>query len=58
MIKMILAFILFSLVFYFGIEYFRKLTKKEKWTLTKNLGYAILCSVLAIIFLSLIVFLF
>lgn len=58
---MIKIFIMFAIVFaicYFGIDSYRKLTGKEKLTLTKLVGYSILCNVLAIGILSAIVILF
>ena len=38
MAKMIIAFISLFIIFFFGIDIFRKLTKKEKISLTKWLG--------------------
>lgn len=58
MIKILLAFILAFAVCYFGIDGYRKLTGKEKWALTKLIGYSIICATLAICFLVAIVILF
>lgn len=58
---MIKIFIVFAIVFticYFGIDAYRKLTGKEKLSLTKVAGYSILCSVLAVSVLAAIVVLF
>jgi hypothetical protein len=58
MIRVILAVIILAVIFWFGIEAFRKMTGKDKWALTKSLGYAIICSLLAIALLITIVVLF
>jgi hypothetical protein len=55
---MIIAFISLFLIFFFGIDIFRKMTGKEKISLTKWLGYSTVCSLLAIIAITLIVLLF
>jgi hypothetical protein len=58
MIRMILIFgILFS-CFFFGIPAFRALTGKEKWELTKTVLYSTMCSLLAIVVMTLIVITF
>ena len=46
MIKIIIGFILVFAGFFVGIQAFRSLTKKEKWQLTKLVGYSIICAVL------------
>lgn len=58
MIRLYLAFFIAFAICYFGIDGYRKLTGKEKWALTKLLGYSIICSVLAMGILSAIVILF
>ena len=58
MIRMILAFLVVFLVFYFGIDLFRHLTGLEKWNLTKSILYSILCAALTIFTLTLVVILF
>jgi uncharacterized protein (DUF983 family) len=58
MSKMIIAFVSFTVLFAAVIVIFRELTQKERWHLTKWLGLSILCSVLAVITLSAIVFIF
>ena len=58
MAKMIVAFISLFLIFFFGIDIFRKLTRKEKISLTKWLGYSISCSLLTFLFVVTIVLLF
>ncbi len=58
MIKVILAFVFLAVVFGFAINTVRTMTGKEKWHLTKTLGYATLCSLLAIVVMMFIVVLF
>jgi divalent metal cation (Fe/Co/Zn/Cd) transporter len=58
MAKMIIAFISLFLIFFFGIDIFRKMTGKEKISLTKWLGYSMLCTLLAVVAATLIVLLF
>jgi hypothetical protein len=58
MIKIILAFLFVFFVFYFGIQGYRDLSGKDKWALTKLIGYSILCALTAIVLLMLIVILF
>ncbi len=56
--KIIIGFISLFLIFFFGIDIFRKLTKKEKISLTKWVGYSMLCTLLATIAAVTIVLLF
>lgn len=56
--KIIIGFISLFLIFFFGIDIFRRLTRKEKISLTKWLGYSTLCSLLAIVAATLIVLVF
>lgn len=58
MVKMIVAFISLFLIFFFGIDIFRKLTRKEKISLTKWLGYSISCTLLTTLLVATIVVLF
>ena len=58
MIKIILAFLFVFFVFYFGIQGYRDLSGKDKWALTKLIGYSILCALTAIVSLIIIVVLF
>ena len=58
MSKLILGFVSVFILFYVGIDSFRKLTGKEKWDLTKSLFYSIMCASAAICSIVLIVFLF
>jgi hypothetical protein len=58
MIKMLVSFLSLFAIFFFGIEIFRKLSGKEKWVLTKTLGYSIVCAVLTILALTAVVLVF
>ncbi len=58
MIKIILAFLVAFGICYFGIKGYRDLTGKDKWALTKLMGYSILCAVIAIAILISIVIVF
>lgn len=58
MAKMIIAFISLFIIFFFGIDIFRKMTGKAKISLTKWLGYSTLCTLLAVVAATLIVLLF
>jgi hypothetical protein len=58
MIKIILAFFIAFGICYFGIKGYRDLSGKDKWALTKLIGYSVLCSFTAIVLLMLIVILF
>jgi len=56
--KIIIGLISIFVIFFFGIDIFRKLTGKEKISLTKWLGYSISCSLLTILTVATIVLLF
>ena len=58
MAKMIIAFISLLIIFFFGIDIFRKLTGKAKIDLTKWLGYSITCTLLTTLFVAIIILLF
>ncbi len=58
MIKMLLAFVSLLVIFYTGIEIFRKMTGKERWNVVKTFSYAIVLSVVVIGFMIGIVILF
>jgi uncharacterized membrane protein len=58
MVKMIVAFISLFIIFFCGIDIFRKLTRKAKWELTKLASYSIVCSLLATAVAVLFVFIF
>lgn len=56
--KIIVGIISIFIIFFFGIDIFRKMTGKEKISLTKWLGYSISCSLLTILTVATIVLLF
>ena len=58
MIKILLAFVILTAVIAFAVKTVREMTGKEKWALTKTLGYAIICSLLALAVMISIVVLF
>lgn len=58
MIKIILAFLVVFGVCYFGIKGYRELSGKDKWALTKLLGYSILVAVLTLVVLTIFVIAF
>lgn len=58
MVKMIIAFISLFVIFFFGIDIFRKLTGKAKIDLTKWLAYSITCTLLTTLFVAIIILLF
>ncbi len=58
MIKILLAFVILTAVIAFAVKTVREMTGKEKWALTKTLGYAIICSSLALAAMISIVVLF
>jgi hypothetical protein len=58
MIRLWLVFIVFAFLIHFSITSWRALSGKEKWSLTKSIGYSIFVSVLAVLAMSLLVVLF
>lgn len=56
--KIIVGIISIFIIFFFGIDIFRKMTGKAKISLTKWLGYSIVCSLLTVIAVATIVLLF
>lgn len=58
MIRIILAWVLLSGLFFFGIKVVREMTKMEKWALTKYFVYSMLCGLLALGALTIFVLLF
>jgi DMSO/TMAO reductase YedYZ heme-binding membrane subunit len=55
---MIMAFVFLFIIFYTGIEIFRKLTGKEKWDIAKTFSYSVAISLFVIAFLVVLVVLF
>lgn len=58
MIRMVLIWAILSVVIGLGIDFWRSMTGKEKWHLTKTIAYGTICSLVAIVFLAFIVILF
>ena len=58
MIRIIFAFIVVFLIFFFGIKMFTQLSGKEKWVLTKLFAYSLICAIITTVFLISIVVLF
>ena len=58
MIKMLLSFLIVFTIIVGCIELFRKLSKKERWSLTKTLGYSTIIAVVTIVLLTFLVILF
>jgi len=56
--KMIVIWLLLTVVIGFGILGFRKLSRLDKWQLTKTVVYAIVCSLVAVVLLGIFVALF
>jgi hypothetical protein len=58
MIRIWLAFFIIAGLIHFGIRAWRDMTGKERWSLTKSLGYSIIVSLLTLVVMSVIVILF
>ena len=58
MIRIWLTFIFFAVVMHFAISTWRTMTGKERWSLTKTLGYSIIVTSLAMSVMVGIVILF
>jgi hypothetical protein len=58
MIKLWLAFAIFAVLIHFGISAWRKMEGKERWTLTKSIGYSILVSLAAVMLMTVFVIAF
>ena len=56
--KMVLAFVIIFMIFFFGIDFFRKLNGGEKWELAKLFSYSVACTIATIVFLVCFVVLF
>jgi hypothetical protein len=46
MIKIVVGFVLVFAAFFVGIQAVQGLTGRERWQLTKLIGYSIMCAVL------------
>lgn len=58
MIKILGSFITLFVILFIGIDLFRKLSDKEKWSYAKMATYSAVIAVLTIVILSVIVLLF
>jgi hypothetical protein len=58
MIRIIFAFVVVFLIFFFGLKLFTQLSGKEKWVLTKLFAYSLICAIITTVFLVSIVVLF
>lgn len=58
MAKMFLAFVIIFLIFFYGIDFFRKMSGGEKWELAKLFSYSVACTIATIVFLVSFVVLF
>jgi hypothetical protein len=58
MVKVFAMWLILSAAIALGIMAFRQLSGKQQWQLTKLLGYATMCSLVAVVLLGIIVVLF
>jgi hypothetical protein len=58
MVKMFLAFVIIFLIFFYGIDFFRKMNGGEKWELVKLVSYSVACTIATVVFLVSFVVLF
>jgi hypothetical protein len=58
MIRLWLAFVILAVLIHFGLTAWRNMNGKEKWTLTKSVGYSIIVSLLAVVVMTLFVVIF
>jgi hypothetical protein len=58
MIRFWLTFVIFAVLIHFGITAWRKMERKERWSLTKTAFYSILVSILSLGVMTTIVILF
>jgi len=58
MIRLWLAFFIVAGLIHFGIQAWRSMSGKEKWSLTKSISYSIIVSLLTVVVMSLIVIVF
>jgi len=58
MIRLWLVFAIFAILVHFGITTWRKMEGKERWSLTKSLGYSIIVSLVAVMLMAVIVIVF
>jgi len=58
MIRLWFVFAVLAVLIHFGITVWRKMERKERWTLTKSITYSIIVSLLAVLAMTIIVVLF
>jgi hypothetical protein len=58
MIRFVFVFAILAVLIHFGITVWRKMERKERWSLTKTAFYSIIVSLLAIVVMMFIVVLF
>lgn len=58
MFKMLFAFLIVFSSLYLLIPAYRKLQKKDKWSLVKLVAFSAVCALLSLVLLSLIVIIF
>lgn len=58
MIRLWLAFAVLAVLVHFGITAWRNMEGKERWTLTKSIGYSIIVASLALVLMVGLVILF
>ena len=58
MIRIWLSFFFIALIVHFGVQAWRDMSGKERWSLTKSLGYSIIIALLAVLVMTVFVVLF
>jgi hypothetical protein len=58
MIRFVFVFAILAVLIHFGITVWRKMERKERWSLTKTAIYSILVALLAIVAMMFLVVLF
>ena len=58
MIRFVFVFAILAVLIHFGITVWRKMERKERWSLTKTAFYSIVVSLLALVVMTGIVILF
>ena len=58
MIRLWLVFAVLTVIIHFGITTVRKFDGKERWALTKSIGYSIIIALLTFLVMATIVILF
>lgn len=58
MIKALVTFVCLFIIFYTGIEIFRKMTGKEKFEVAKTVSYSVALTLFVLVVMTLLVVLF